>query len=435
MIWHPIASLNPDNIVDIFYIPYYILMGIGPIYEFLRKSFKTSFSLKDEQKLTPVQRVEFYFIVFCDFICSNMFVITTLVLMGISLTDYQNFLHNPLLKNNITRFTGFVMLATIGFLIVQLNTKVSENREATKEELAQQEAANEETGEDGEENSSGDEKGPLGNIPGLSSLAPPGVSALLSDPSGMAKDALGEKLGSIPGMSDASALLSNPEGMAKDALGEKLGSIPGMSDASALLSNPEGMAKDALGEKLGSIPGMSDASALSNTEGMAKSALDNITGPAGDLIKNGDLSAIGNGDESIVLKKMPENIRDIAKNATSKQLDQNNILSKDINGVANSASTTDLPLATNTDLSNVSSTASNDIQNNGNSIAESNKTNGSTCEITGELKIKNSENASNINGNITNNEIPKTNPPNMYQIIDDNNTTNTTDNKNKDNTT
>ena len=198
----------------------------------------------------------------------------------------------------------------------------------------------------------------------------------------------------------------------RGALGEKLGNIPGLSDASALLSNPEGIAKGALGEKLGNIPGLSDASAIGKD-------LTNITGPAGDMIKKGDLSAIGDGDASIALKKMPDNNRAIAKEGEPDQINsssgenvdqQNNMLAKDVNG---------LPVDSNTDP--------NTIQNNGNAIAESNGT--STCEITGELKIKKSENATDINGNVTNNEIPKTNPPNMYQIIDDNNTTNTTDKK------
>jgi hypothetical protein len=157
---------------------------------------------------------------------------------------------------------------------------------------------------------------------------------------------------------------------------------------------------------------------MSDASGLGKD-LTNMNGLTGDIIKNGDLSALGNGDESVALKKIPDNNRAIAKegqldqinSSTGENIDQqNNMLSKDVNS---------LPVASNTD--------SNTIQNNGNAIAESNGA--STCEITGELKIKKSENATDINGNVTNNEIPKTNPPNMYQIIDDNNTTNTTDKK------
>jgi hypothetical protein len=126
--------MDPNKIVGIFDIPYNFFMGNGPIYEYLHKSFLLDFDVNDKN-ITYIQRIQYMFAVFFDFICSNMFIITTLVLMGMSIKDYSSFIQNPLLKNNILRLNGFIMFGVIGYLIIKFNNKLSENRKATAEDL------------------------------------------------------------------------------------------------------------------------------------------------------------------------------------------------------------------------------------------------------------------------------------------------------------
>jgi hypothetical protein len=133
VIWYPFVSMDPNKIVGILDIPYNIFFGSGPIYDYLHKSFLLNFDINDKGT-TYVQRVQYLFAVIFDFICSNMFILTTLVLMGISIKDF-NYISNPMLKNNLLKLNGFIMVGVIGYLIIKFNDKLTQNRKATDKDL------------------------------------------------------------------------------------------------------------------------------------------------------------------------------------------------------------------------------------------------------------------------------------------------------------
>jgi hypothetical protein len=133
VLWYPFFSMDPNKIVGILDIPYNIFFGTGPIYDYLHTSFLLDFDVNDKGT-TYVQRVQYLFAVIFDFFCSNMFIITTLVLMGISIKDF-NYISNPMLKNNLLKLNGFIMVGVIGYLIIKFNDKLTENRKATSKDL------------------------------------------------------------------------------------------------------------------------------------------------------------------------------------------------------------------------------------------------------------------------------------------------------------
>jgi len=121
ILWVPFTTMSFQKIMNIPYIPF-------EINEFLHKSFLLNFD-PNAKGVTFSQKVQFAFTLIFDFICSYMFLITILVIMAVSISDYNLHMQNADLKKNLNTINIALTCGLGLFLVGGFFGKISEKRE------------------------------------------------------------------------------------------------------------------------------------------------------------------------------------------------------------------------------------------------------------------------------------------------------------------